>query len=451
MDRPSPVTVREQRVAKARRIFGLNKPQRDRGDQADQATAEDHRTTDVSKVLQLLMSLDDSVIRKALQRLHVQWYHCEIERLQRILRGAGLPAKACNLVPQVVQACQVCRPWKKPAQSNKIIYSLAMQFNKEVQFDLVPYHSALEPGLGGVQGIPIAHVIGCCIRWSACIRSSSKSINDSLDCISIAWGNVFGNMQTLTLDGETGMRGKEVDDYATCSQISMKYMPPYQNALLVERHNALIRSALQRAEAQVIKESLCISFNAMPGLVAFMHNSLVLITNHTPYQALPGRRPHLLPALGRGHHGDLNVKGQNAVAGVREIAAVAINEATAKQRLDRGDKRNQFAAIRRSEHQAGDLVDIWYDPPNEDAPGWRGPAQIAVVNEHEGDVIVGFEGKTLYRRHQQVRARVPCLVYSSPVIGHKARQWSIFRREVESLAPSFLTVGVSFHTKMDGT
>ena len=43
------------------------------GDQADQATAEDHRTTDVAKALQLLHGQDDAIIRNVLQRLHVNW------------------------------------------------------------------------------------------------------------------------------------------------------------------------------------------------------------------------------------------------------------------------------------------------------------------------------------------------------------------------------------------
>ena len=147
-DKLSPVTVREQRVARAREVLGLNKPKQDRGDQADQAAAEDHRHIDVSKVLQLLRSQDESVIRKALQRLHVKWYHCEIERLQPLPRAVGALSKAVNFVLQVVQACQVCRPWRKPGQSNKLTYSLAMSFNEEVQFDLLFYHSRLEPGLG---------------------------------------------------------------------------------------------------------------------------------------------------------------------------------------------------------------------------------------------------------------------------------------------------------------
>ena len=136
-----------------------------------------------------------------MQRLHVKWYHCEIERSQSIFKAAGAPSRAVNLAPQVVQGCQVRRPRRRPGQSNKLIYLLALQFQEEVQFDLLFYHSALEPNLGGVQGISIIHSMGCCIRWFVCINVPSELTSDLPEAISIGWINVFGNMKTLTLDG----------------------------------------------------------------------------------------------------------------------------------------------------------------------------------------------------------------------------------------------------------
>lgn len=252
------------------------------------------------------------------------------EGLQGILSAVGVPAKACNLVPQVVQVCQRCRPWKRPGQSNKLTFSLALAFDEGVQFDLMPYRSQLEFALGGARGIFIAHFVGCCIGWSACVLSLSKSTNDLLDCISNAWVHVFGKMGTFTLHTERDRKGKDIDDWAMCNQMTMKYKSPRKNALLVERHDALIRGGLQRAEAQVIKESLCVSFNRAFGLVAFMHNARVSINNQTPYQALLGRQQHFLPPLEGGYYGDLGVKGQNDFAGVRRTTAVAIIEAIAK-------------------------------------------------------------------------------------------------------------------------
>lgn len=93
----SPVNVREQRVAKARRVLGL-KSQRSSGDQADQVATNEDRTTDVHKALQILHSREELVIGRALQRLHVNWYHCGTERRLSSFRPAGALARACYLV-----------------------------------------------------------------------------------------------------------------------------------------------------------------------------------------------------------------------------------------------------------------------------------------------------------------------------------------------------------------
>ena len=192
--------------------------------------------------------------------------------MQSILKAVGVPCRACGLVPQVVQAYQVCRPWKRPGQSNKLSFSLALSFDgRNVQFDYMFYKSLLEFGFGGEQGIAIVHLMDCCIRWSACRRTPTTTIRGLLGCMSVSWINVFGGMKTSNIDGETGMKGKEVDDWCMCGQVAIKHKAPHQKAWLVERHDAPIRSTFQRAGSQVARKLLCVSSTSVLGLVTFMH------------------------------------------------------------------------------------------------------------------------------------------------------------------------------------
>ena len=95
------------------------------------------------------------------------------------------------------------------------------------------------------------------------------------------------------------MRSKEVVDWAMCSHIASKYKALHQKAWLVERNNALFRSALQRAERRAPTESLCIGFVTVLDCDVFMHDALVSINDHAPYQALLGRQPPSVPSLTR--------------------------------------------------------------------------------------------------------------------------------------------------------
>ena len=84
-----------------------------------------------------------------------------------------------------------------------------------MQFDLLLYHSALQLGLGGENGIPIVHLIDCCIRWSACIKSPSKTIRDLLNSISISWANAFGNLKALIFGMGGGARKQMIGQCIT--------------------------------------------------------------------------------------------------------------------------------------------------------------------------------------------------------------------------------------------
>lgn len=112
----------------------------------------------------------------------------------------------------------------------------------------------------------------------------------------------------------------------------------------------------------MINESRCVCIGIAFAQVTLMYDAFISINNFTPYQAVLGRHPNLLPPLECGSFGDLDVSGQNNLARIREIIATSIVEAIAKMRLARDDKRNQVASVERSEHLPGDLVDIWYGP-----------------------------------------------------------------------------------------
>ena len=59
---------------------------------------------DARKVLPALNHPDESLMRKALQRLRIRWWHAAAEQLQNILRAAGAHSHAVNMVHAVVSA-----------------------------------------------------------------------------------------------------------------------------------------------------------------------------------------------------------------------------------------------------------------------------------------------------------------------------------------------------------
>ena len=178
---------------------------RDQNDQADSGAAEDWRTQDAPKILKILYDANEAVVKKALMRLHVRWFHASTEQLTQILRAAGSPAKAIALIPSIVQASQICRRWTRPGNKTVLSAHLPTSFNEEVQFDLLFYESILEPSLGRR---PILHLIDACLRWSATKLLKDKHGKTLCDAISQVWISIWGPMGLLVMDGESGLRTK---------------------------------------------------------------------------------------------------------------------------------------------------------------------------------------------------------------------------------------------------
>ena len=119
------------------------------------------------------------------------------------------------------------------------------RFN-EVQFDLMFYHE------GGVL-VNIVHLIDVCIRWSATRIVETKEEEELTKAISDMWITIFGPMETLTQDEETGMRGQHAAEWAASNEIGLKFKAPRQKAHIVERHNKILRDGLHLTEAQLGK------------------------------------------------------------------------------------------------------------------------------------------------------------------------------------------------------
>ena len=230
-------------------------------------------------------------------------------------------------------------------------------------------------------------------------------------------------MTTLVLDEEAGMRSQCVMDWAAASGINLIFRASRQKVWLAERHGDIFRSSLQTAEAQLVTEGLAVPFEQVLSSCVFMHNSLTVINNTTPYQALLGRQPAMLPPFEGGHSGEVDSQARSETntrhhARVREVTAMSYIEATARARLLRIEKHKARPAAERLDTQAfvpGALCDIWFEPLNKDQSGWRGPAKLLSCNATQGDVHVRIQGRTLQRKVGEVREHIPYLVFAGVV------------------------------------
>eukprot|EP00959_Pyramimonas_sp_CCMP1952_P113819 2379611-Pyramimonas_sp.AAC.1 len=78
--------------------------------------------------------------------------------MKELMRAAGAPPEAIDVVASMVDTCPVCRQWQhvgvRPISKTKIV----IDFNMEVEVDLMFWSTRA-----------ILHVVDCCIRWSTAL------------------------------------------------------------------------------------------------------------------------------------------------------------------------------------------------------------------------------------------------------------------------------------------
>ena len=80
--------------------------------EVDVVIEPDWTSFDLGRCLRALRSDRPQVYARALQRLHLRWWHCSSARMTALLRAAGVQKAVLDLVPQVCQTCKVCRAWR---------------------------------------------------------------------------------------------------------------------------------------------------------------------------------------------------------------------------------------------------------------------------------------------------------------------------------------------------
>ena len=128
-------------------------------------------------------------------------------------------------------------------------------------------------------------------------------------------------------------------------------------------------------------------------------NVLLNIAGTTPYQALYGRTPNMLPKIVDGATLDSSVDDRTGLPDrhchrLREISVGSIVETTAQKRIEIAEKSKTRMSGEALDLKTGDQVEIWRSSGNKDVSGWKGPATVTGLNNlGHGTVHVDWQGR----------------------------------------------------------
>ena len=140
----------------------------------------------------------------------------------------------------------------------------------------------------------------------------------------------------------------------------------------------------------------------------FAGNALLNINGSTPYNAVYGRVPKVLPGIDQianpGETKESHVGSLAHTHRLREISVQAMIEGSARARLCRALNTRTVPAGQSLNLQVGDEVDFYREQPQKDTPGWFGPAKVVDVSRvTRGIVTVTWLSRPMEVKLQDVR------------------------------------------------
>ena len=141
----------------------------------------------------------------------------------------------------------------------------------------------------------------------------------------------------------------------------------------IDAQSKFIRNAFHKIQEQLKAESISMPPDQVLSEAQFCSNALLSHAGYSPYQAVYGRTPNMLPEIRTPealNEGTLELPGTiRFTYRLREIAVRAIVDQTAYDRAQRASLARTSTAGERLEYKVGDQVDFFRPSGSKDISG----------------------------------------------------------------------------------
>ena len=280
---------------------------------------------DIGHVVRALRTDNEATLKRVLRTLHVRWWHASEATMQRFLKRAGVSDKTLKLIPDIARTCAVCREWARPGPSNASHVEIPDAFNQQVECDLVFIHKSI-----------IIHFLDRCTRWHAAKVIPDKNAETLINAIDSVWVQLHGPPKEFIMDGEAGVTANASKQYFLEKGIKLHIRAKDMHARYIERRGKLFRDVIHKIDSEMRSRSHYLPMERIVSEAVFCGNALLTVNGTTPYNAVYGRVPHILPSIDQIETTATAPSGSflRGVHLLREVSVSAMVEGSAKARLN---------------------------------------------------------------------------------------------------------------------
>ena len=266
-----------------------------------------------------------------------------------------------------------------------------------------------------------------CIRWHAAKEIEDTKTPQLLDAITEIWLQHHGAPKEFLMDGERGIAvSQEAKEFFDNHSIKLTVRATGKHCHFIEKRGDLLKTQLRKLDTSCKQEGISIPFPRLLAEAVFAGNALISINQTTPYNALYGRVPNILPDINHvpqppTRDAPEQIRHANRL---REISISRMIETTAAERISRAMNTRTLASAQEM-FDLDDQVDFYRKPDAKDLPGWSGPARITDMSEADrGIIIVDYRGRKLVCDPQNLRQHLAflCFFFSMAPLDHPCTQ-----------------------------
>ena len=207
--------------------------------------------------------------------------------MQTLLQAAGVGVDILNMVPSIIDTCDICRSWQRVGPRSVASTRLPQAFNQEVQIDLLFFKTKV-----------ILHCIDACTRWSSVQLLPNREYSSIIDGFAACWLRLFGPPALVLSDQEGALVSDLISDWMDRRGIQVNFRARGEHCGMVERHKNILRRQLHLLEDQANSEGFAVPFTTVLSVAVFAKNAMFQLGNATPYETIFGRHPPLMATVG---------------------------------------------------------------------------------------------------------------------------------------------------------
>ena len=136
---------------------------------------------DIGRSIRILRIGTEAQITRELRKLHLRWWHATRSQMEKTLSLAGVPSKAIQMIPGIIDTCRECRAWAQPKADIVPAVELVTTQNDTIETDLMFY-----------KGTACMNLVDVCDRFHASGTVPNREMDTLLEAIEVIWITVLG-------------------------------------------------------------------------------------------------------------------------------------------------------------------------------------------------------------------------------------------------------------------